>query len=126
MAGRKSCAIVERLDAMNDTIERIWKDTFDTQELSLEEIPALMMKLATVQSSLSARLLSQRALDRETGNSDTDKLLNVTEAAAQLNVSTQWLYRNAKKLPFAVKLGPKQLRFSASGIEKYLRTRRAK
>ena len=65
---------------MNDcTLERIWKDTFDTQELSLEEIPALMMKLATVQSSLSARLLSQRALDRETGNSDTDKLLNVTE-----------------------------------------------
>jgi len=114
---------------MNDSlVERIRKNKFDAEELPLEEIPALMIKLAAVQSSLSARLLGQGPLDRDNdnGNSDAGQLLNVTEAAAQLNVSTQWLYRNARKLPFAIKLGPKQLRFSASGIAKYVRTRRAK
>ena len=127
MARRKSRVIAKGLDAMNDSlVERILTDKFDDEELPLEEIPALMIKLAAVQSSLSARLLGQPALDRGNGNFNVGQLLNVTEAARQLNVSTQWLYRNAKKLPFAMKLGQKQLRFSASGIEKYLRTRRAK
>ena len=59
-----------------------------------------------------------------TSSSDVDRLLDAREAALLLSVSEDWLYRNAKKLPFARKLGPKMLRFSASGIQKYLATRK--
>lgn len=52
-----------------------------------------------------------------------EKLLNAQEAAALMSVSPDWLYRNASKLPFARKLGPKALRFSKTGIEKWLKTR---
>ena len=36
-----------------------------------------------------------------------DQLLDARAAAQLLGVSTEWLFRHRKKLPFAVKLGPK-------------------
>jgi excisionase family DNA binding protein len=53
-----------------------------------------------------------------------EKLLSVKEAAEILNVSADWLYRNAKRLPFSRKLGPKMLRFSNQGLQKYITTMR--
>ena len=55
---------------------------------------------------------------------DEDRLLDAQEAAKLLSVSEDWLYRQAKKLPFSRKLGPKMLRFSSVGIQKYLTTRK--
>jgi predicted DNA-binding transcriptional regulator AlpA len=46
------------------------------------------------------------------------------EAAKMLSMSTDWLYRHAKKLPFTRKLGPKMLRFSHQGILKWIATRK--
>ena len=54
-----------------------------------------------------------------------DQMLIAQEAAALLGVSEDWLYRNAKKLPFAKKLGRKNLRFSKTGLEKWLSSQRA-
>jgi predicted DNA-binding transcriptional regulator AlpA len=62
----------------------------------------------------------EEALNHQT---DGDRLLDTEEAAELLAVSEDWLYRHAKKLPFARKVGPKMLRFSALGIQKYLMTR---
>ena len=56
--------------------------------------------------------------------SQQDRLLDAEEAARLLSVSEDWLYRHAKKLPFTRKLGPKMLRFSSIGIQKYLATRK--
>ena len=53
-----------------------------------------------------------------------DRLLDAEEAANMLSVSPDWLYRNARRLPFTRKLGPKMLRFSCQGIQKYLATRK--
>jgi len=53
-----------------------------------------------------------------------DRLLDAEEASKILSVSSDWLYRNAKKLPFTRKLGPKMLRFSHQGIIKWLHTRK--
>jgi len=53
-----------------------------------------------------------------------DRLLMAEEAAKTLAVSPDWLYRHAKRLPFTRKLGPKMLRFSYQGIQKYLATRK--
>ncbi len=53
-----------------------------------------------------------------------DHLLTAHEAAQMLSVSPDWLYRNARKLSFSRKLGPKMLRFSRLGIEKWIATRK--
>jgi predicted DNA-binding transcriptional regulator AlpA len=53
-----------------------------------------------------------------------DRLLTIEETAAILNTSTDWLYRHWKKLPFAVQLSKKQIRFSARGIEEFINARK--
>ena len=58
------------------------------------------------------------------GHREEDRLLDAEETATLLSVSEDWLYRHAKKLPFTRKLGPKMLRFSSVGIQKYLATRK--
>jgi predicted DNA-binding transcriptional regulator AlpA len=55
---------------------------------------------------------------------DSDRLLDAVEAAKLLSMSTDWLYRHAKKFPFTRKLGPKMLRFSYQGIVKWMATRK--
>jgi len=54
-----------------------------------------------------------------------DRLLDAEEASKLLSVSVEWLYRNAKRLPFTRKLGHKMLRFSSVGIQKYLAVRKS-
>jgi predicted DNA-binding transcriptional regulator AlpA len=53
----------------------------------------------------------------------TERLLDIKQAAEMLSVSEDWLYRNSKRLPFTRKLAPKMLRFSYQGIVKYLASR---
>ena len=50
-----------------------------------------------------------------------DRLLTVAEAAERLSTSEDWLYRVWKRLPFAVKLSRKQLRFSEQGIDDFIK-----
>ena len=57
-------------------------------------------------------------------NGHEERLIDAEEAAKLLSVSEDWLYRQAKKLPFTRKLGPKMLRFSSQGMQKYLATRK--
>lgn len=90
-------------------------------DLGPTEIPALLSQVAALQSALAARLLSVQD-HRQSGPSE-DRLLTVEEAASRLGTSEDWLYRHAPKLPFTVRLAPRQLRFSSQGIERYLRTR---
>jgi predicted DNA-binding transcriptional regulator AlpA len=57
-------------------------------------------------------------------NGQEDRLMDAEEASKLLGMSRHWLYRHGKKLPFTRKLGPKNLRFSYQGIQKYLATRK--
>lgn len=66
-----------------------------------------------------------RDQSRTAENDANERLLSIKEAAEVLNVSADWLYRNAKKLPFTRKLGPKMLRFSNQGLQKYIASMRA-
>jgi predicted DNA-binding transcriptional regulator AlpA len=54
---------------------------------------------------------------------EVDRLLTVVEAAEKLCMTKDYLYRTAKKLPFTVRTGRKQLRFSLLGIERYIKQR---
>lgn len=50
-----------------------------------------------------------------------DELLTVEDAARVLKTSTDWLYRHADDLPFTVRPGPGQVRFSRRGTQEYLK-----
>lgn len=82
-------------------------------------IPALLSQLSALQGAMAARLI---AADRDEPVSGEDTLLTVDQAAERLGVSTDWLFRRSRTLPFVVRLG-RHLRFSNRGIERYLRNR---
>lgn len=82
------------------------------------------INLETALEGLLRRIIREEiGLLRANVNTE-DRLLEAAEAAKLLCVSEDWLYRHAKKLPFTRKLGPKMLRFSSVGIQKYLATRK--
>src|SRR5262247_794607 len=83
--------------------------------------------LQALEASLDALRQAVREALNSAGSkpqSNRDRLLTADKAAEMLAVSPDWLYRNAKKLPFTRKLGPKMLRFSNQGIAKWLETRK--
>lgn len=53
-----------------------------------------------------------------------DKWLDAKTAAELLGVSEEWLYHHTKKLPFARKIGPKMLRFSLSGLQEWMESKK--
>jgi DNA-binding transcriptional regulator YiaG len=53
-----------------------------------------------------------------------DRLLDPQEAANLLSVSEDWLYHNARKLPFTRKLRPRLLRFSYQGLIKWMESKK--
>ncbi len=90
----------------------------DPAEIEPEEIGPVMAQMAAIQISLATRLVEAGTeRDRDGG----DNLLTVEEAAMRLKCSEDWLYRRAKNLPFAVRVG-RNLRFSERGIEKAIRS----
>jgi len=99
-------------------------------EVSPDEIPHHLGDLERLKASLWTRMMSTPAardgLSGTTGAAGDDQLLSVAEAAQKLGVPKDWIYRRAGKLPFTVRLGPRHLRFSARGIERYIRQRQGR
>jgi excisionase family DNA binding protein len=80
--------------------------------------------LKSNQALVEEIIRDQKAQEEKSQLSQTsEQMLTAKEAATLLACSEDWLYRNAKKLPFTRKLGPKALRFSKQGISKWLETR---
>lgn len=75
---------------------------------------------APVASVLRTVLADMRIVDGVTLADPDDRLLTVPEAASLLHVSPWWLYRKARSLPFARKLGRRTLRFSEKGLRRWL------
>lgn len=73
---------------------------------------------------LLRRIIREEIATLKTEANGQDRLLDTTEAARLLCVSEDWLYRNGRRLPFTRRLGPKMLRFSLVGIQKYMATRK--
>jgi excisionase family DNA binding protein len=91
--------------------------------LPAEVATALLARCVIVQSALVGRILAAPAGEpRGTDGTGEDRLLDVDEAAQRLGTSTDYLYRHSRKLPFTVRIGSR-LRFSARGIERFIRTR---
>jgi hypothetical protein len=84
--------------------------------LAPEELPHLIGELEELKATCLARLTSP-AIDTK------DELLDVPEAAARLSVSTEYLYRNHRRLPFTRRIG-KRLLFSSNGLAEYVKKSR--
>ena len=93
----------------------------DPADIAPEKIAPMMAQMAAIQLSLATRLLAE-GTERE--QADADNLLTVEQVAARLNCSEDWLYRQAKRLPFTVRVG-RSLRFSSRGIDAHIRSGKA-
>jgi excisionase family DNA binding protein len=95
----------------------------DREEMILaDQLSALLCQIGALQTVLATRLVRALLTDRESASGDRDRLLTVAEAASRLACSKDWLYHHHHRLPFAVRNG-RQLRFSADGLERYIRQR---
>jgi len=86
------------------------------RELPVEELPVLIGQLEAAKAAAWARLAVPQA------QPEHDELLNVTEAAGRLGVSTDYLYTHHRDYAFTRRQGRKLL-FSAIGIDTYIRQR---
>ncbi len=87
------------------------------RQLSPEELPRLLGDLEEIRTTALARLTAP-ALQPQS----PDAMLDVEEAAVRLGTSRSYLYRHHKRFPFTRRMG-RSLRFSANGIEQYIRRR---
>ena len=89
----------------------------DPAEIPAESIAPVITRLASLQSALAARLLGM-PVHASQQDSD-DELLTTADAARLLNVSEDWIYRRASRLPFTRRLSRKAVRFSKAGLLKW-------
>jgi predicted DNA-binding transcriptional regulator AlpA len=92
--------------------------TFDLNidAIAISEIPAALAQLAAYQAQLAARLM----VPAPEPEADEDKLLTAGETCAVLRRSAKWLSRNRKRLPFAVRLGPRSWTYSEKKLRRWL------
>src|SRR5688572_10339304 len=84
-------------------------------DVPLDQVPALLVQIASLQVVLLARLVSANGPRSAPPPVGPDHLLTSDEAAQALGVTPRWLYRHARNLPFARRLSRKVLRFSEAG-----------
>jgi predicted DNA-binding transcriptional regulator AlpA len=107
-------------------LDQIMADPRAAIDLSHEAALALLAQVAMIQAALVARLLSDQA---ETAGRHTpapempDRLLTPNETAERLGVTSRWLYRHARHLPFTRRLSRKVLRFSEAGLRRWQASR---
>jgi predicted DNA-binding transcriptional regulator AlpA len=89
--------------------------------LPAQAIPGFLAHLAALQLRAAVRLGAPD--EGPARGTEPDALLDVNEAAKRLGTSVDWLYRHAAGLPFTRRLSERQLRFSSTGIEQYIRRR---
>lgn len=93
----------------------------DATEVPVECIAPVITRLASLQSALAARLVRMPVPENQQSPKieAEDELLTVADAARLLNVSEDWVYRRASRLPFTRRLSRKALRFSKTGLLKW-------
>ena len=88
---------------------------------AVENLPALLASLSAMLAVVASRMLSSPS-GPESPARECDENLSAQEAARRLGVSKDYLYRHARRLPFARRIG-RRLLFSAKGLERWNRQR---
>lgn len=102
------------------TLAELLSDPARVLALPNEAIAELRGQIAKLDTLLLCRLF---AGSEAPPGASGDRLLAAAEAAQKLGTTEDWLYRHANTLPFVVRVGKKQLRFSETGIERYIHQR---
>jgi len=79
--------------------------------------------LDALADAIASRVAARLQNGRDPAAADSDHLLTLPQAADRLGVTRGWLARHAARLPFTRKLSHKTLRFSNSGITRWLARR---
>lgn len=85
-----------------------------------EALAAAALALAALQGRIAARMAAVGTL--ASNGTAADRLLIVEEAAELLHVTPDWL-RRQRTLPFRVEISPGQVRYSAEGLQRFIRSR---
>ena len=106
------------------SLDEIADDPSKAGFLAPQVARALTLRCAVVLSVLAA---TPAAIGSDEGDvpAPEERLLDVGEAADRLSVSKDYLYRHGRNLPFRVRVG-RRLRFSATGLARYIRTRQGR
>jgi predicted DNA-binding transcriptional regulator AlpA len=96
----------------------------------VDRIPSLVVELASEQSALaalqgalSARLLVSQLSAAAQENSG-ERLLTAEEVATVLGVTRRWVQRRARRLPFARRISEHAIRYSESGLKRWMSNRK--
>ena len=100
--------------------QQLQKLLADILTYDADDIAAILPIAAALVSVLCVRSL---ALNNEETFPETDYLLNIDEIARRIGKSTKWVRENIESLPFAFLVG-KEHRFSARGLDEWIRERR--
>jgi hypothetical protein len=108
------------------TLDQLAVDAGAAAGLPLTTIAALQARcIAALGALATAQLLASNANGQgpaaDTSPAAEERLLTVDEAASKLSVTPQWLYRRAKRLGLAIKLGDGTLRFSSAALDAYVK-----
>ena len=95
-------------------------------EVLPDRVPDLLAAVEGLRARLWARLMqpSSAPVATPATNGDPDRLLTAKEAADRLGVDRRWIYRKADALPFTRRLTPGTLRFSETGLLRWMASRR--
>lgn len=99
---------MDKRKAVEEIIDRI-------QEIDRGEVVVVMNAITT--------RLAELGYEESVPSALRDRLLDVHQAAEKLGCSTDHLYHNSTNLPFVVRGVGRRLKFSESGIEKWIRSR---
>ena len=101
-------------------LNRLLAEPERVAEIPARSVQGLIVRLSALLAALGARAgdLATDARWRDQPAAPPDKNISVEEAAGRLGVSKDWLYKNASKLPFAVRIG-RRLLFSNRGLERW-------
>jgi predicted DNA-binding transcriptional regulator AlpA len=103
-----------------DMVARVASMATERLPALLVEVAALQGRLAAVSNALSARLLADAAVGSPPRPGGFEHLLDVQEAAARLGMSTDWLYRHARQLPFTRRVGRRAVKFDPEGLTRWV------
>ena len=88
------------------------------------DYPVLLGELERIRVRLWAHMMQAHYRTSPIAEIAQDRLLTIEEASKKLGLSKDYLYRHADQLPFTVRPGLRQLRFSLLGIERYIQQKR--
>ena len=118
----KAHTIMNRKEAKMSAADLLVEFKQEVTRTPPAEIPTLLGNLEEMKATAWARLTEATNGGALSQADKSDELLDVKEAAHRLNLSEDHLYRNSNGLPFTVRIG-RRLRFSAQGIERFIRQR---